>query len=361
VNSKSKSSSSQRKTTTTTKASSTKEPSAKASTKKASTKKTSSAKTSSTKASSAKTSTKSRSSGSSTTRTSKPRTSRSSTSRSSTSRSSTSRAATQRSTSSTTAPAKQGSATEVGSTDRQWYKADLHLHTMASNDYEQPDATYLEWMRRVAEQELDIVAVTDHNTVAGIGAIREEIEWLTRLEEKGRLKKDEKEQLAEWRELSEKVLLLPGFEFTATFGFHILGIFPPETPTRQLELLLLQLGVPSEKLDEGSTETGATTDVREAYRIIQEAGGLVIAAHANSTHGVAMRDFPFGGQTKIAYTQDPNLDALEVTDLEKRSRSTARFFNGTKAEYPRRMHCIQGSDAHCVVTQLRMHVMKDRV
>ena len=74
--------------------------------------------------------------------------------------------------------------------------------------------------------------------------------------------------------------------------------------------------------------------------------GLVIAAHANSTHGVAMRNFPFGGQTKIAYTQDPNLDALEVTDLDRSSRSTARFFNGSKSEYPRRMHCLQGSDAH---------------
>ena len=29
-----------------------------------------------------------------------------------------------------------------------------------------------------------------------------------------------------------------------------------------------------------------------------------------------MFGFDFGGQTKIAYTQDPNLHALEVTDLE---------------------------------------------
>jgi hypothetical protein len=72
----------------------------------------------------------------------------------------------------------------------------------------------------------------------------------------------------------------------------------------------------------------------------------VIAAHANSTHGVAMRNFPFGGQTKIAYTQDANLDALEVTDLDRHRFSTARFFNGSKTEYARRMHCIQGSDAH---------------
>jgi hypothetical protein len=55
----------------------------------------------------------------------------------------------------------------------------------------------------------------------------------------------------------------------------------------------------------------------------------------------------FGGQTRIAYTQDKHLHALEVTDLEKRGRrTTAWFFSGRKPEYPRRMHCIQGSDAH---------------
>jgi hypothetical protein len=60
-----------------------------------------------------------------------------------------------------------------------------------------------------------------------------------------------------------------------------------------------------------------------------------------------MQGFDFGGQTKIAYTQAPHLHALEVTDLEvKRRRTTASFFNGSKPEYPRRMHCIQGSDAH---------------
>jgi hypothetical protein len=146
-------------------------------------------------------------------------------------------------------------------------------------------------------------------------------------------------------------LVLPGFEFTATFGFHILGIFPPETSIRQLEHILLTLNVPADKLDLGSTETGASTDVLTAYEVIHKAGGLVIAAHANSTHGVAMRNFPFGGQTKIAYTQNEHLLALEVTDLENRSRgATARFFNGSKPEYARRMHCLQGSDAHRLVT-----------
>lgn len=235
-----------------------------------------------------------------------------------------------------------------GKPARKWYKVDLHLHTPASHDYEEPQLTYLDWMRAVVAKGVEIAAITDHNTVAGVAAIRHEFEWLTRLEKDGRLTDTERTQLAEWRDLAGKVLLLPGFEFTATFGFHILALFPPETSLRHLEHVLLTLNVPADKLDLGSTETGASTDVLSAYRIIREAGGLVIAAHANSTHGVAMRDFPFGGQTKIAYTQDSNLDALEVTDLESRRYSTARFFNGSKIEYPRRMHCIQGSDAHRV-------------
>jgi hypothetical protein len=233
---------------------------------------------------------------------------------------------------------------------RKWYKADLHLHTPASHDYEEPGISYLDWMRTVVAKGLDIVAITDHNTVAGVGAIRRELEWLTRLERDGRLTDGERSQLNEWREMASKVLVLPGFEFTATFGFHILAIFPPETPLRHLEHTLLMLKVPPDKLDTGTTETGASTDVLTTYRIIREAGGLAIAAHANSTHGVAMRNFPFGGQTKIAYTQDANLDGLEVTDLDRGSHSTARFFNGSKTEYARRMHCIQGSDAHRLST-----------
>lgn len=239
-------------------------------------------------------------------------------------------------------PAPQSSAKP----QRKWFKADLHLHTPASRDYEEPGVSYLAWLRKVVEQGLEIVAITDHNTVAGISAIRRELDWLTQLEGQGRLTPDEQQRLQEWRTLGNQVVVLPGFEFTATFGFHILAIFPPETSVRQLEHILLAMKVPAAKLDEGSTETGATTDVITSYRMIREAGGLVIAAHANSTHGVAMRNFPFGGQTKIAYTQDANLDALEVTDLDRPGRSTARFFNGSKSEYPRRMHCLQGSDAH---------------
>jgi len=239
------------------------------------------------------------------------------------------------------------SARRARSGKHHWAVIDLHLHTPASSDYQETGVGYLDILRRCEARGLDIVAFTDHNSIAGYRQMHDEIHQYELLESLGRLSPDEASRLAEYRRLLQRVLVLPGFEFTATFGFHVLGIFPPTTSVRQVEHLLLSLRVPSEALDSGSSNVGATSDVLTAYRLIDEAGGLAIAAHANSSNGVAMRGFNFGGQTKIAYTQDPHLHALEVTDLDGRGQSrTAAFFNGTKPEYPRRMHCIQGSDAH---------------
>lgn len=233
----------------------------------------------------------------------------------------------------------------------QWYRVDLHIHTPASIDYKDKDANYIDILRRAEYRGIDIIAFTDHNTVSGYAAMHSEIERLEFLEQSGRALADELRLLAEYRRLLDKILVLPGFEFTATFGFHILGLFPPETSVRYIEHLLLSLNVPPDVLETGDPAAGATADVLEAYQIIDEAGGLAIAAHANAAHGVAMRGLSFGGQTRIAYTQDKHLHALELTDLHRKGRgSTQRFFNGTKAEYPRRMHCIQGSDAHALDT-----------
>ncbi len=236
-------------------------------------------------------------------------------------------------------------------TTMRWYNADLHIHSQASMDFQQSDATYLEILQRAETRDIQVLAITDHNTVAGYRRMRDEVDQLTLLEKLNRLMPAEKNKLDEYRRLLSKIYLLPAFEFTATFGFHIIALFSPDKPVREIEHLLLNLNIPPELLDEGSATVGATSDVITAYRLIKMAGGITIAAHANSSNGVAMRGFNFGGQTKIAYTQDPNLDALEVTDLEvKGPRATAWFFNGTKPEYPRRMHCIQGSDSHRIIS-----------
>ncbi|MBI3740573.1 MAG: PHP domain-containing protein, partial [Chloroflexi bacterium] len=151
---------------------------------------------------------------------------------------------------------------------------DLHLHTPASADYKQLTVTYLDFLKRAEEKNLDLIAFTDHNTVKGYARFLEEIENLELLERLKRLRGDESDRLLEYRRLREKIVILPGFEFTATLGFHVLGIFPPGKSVRELELLLLSLRVPTDKLDQGSGEVGATSDVLTAYRMIHDAGGL---------------------------------------------------------------------------------------
>lgn len=233
---------------------------------------------------------------------------------------------------------------------KQWYTMDVHIHTPSSLDFQQPDVTFLDILKKSESRGLNIIAFTDHNTLLGYRRLREEMEKLELLEKLNRMVPDEKNTLNEYRRLLNKMLLLPGFEFTATFGFHIIGLFSPQKSIREIEHVLLDLGIPSSNLDEGSPAIGSSVDVLTAYRKINEAGGIVIAAHANSTNGVAMKGMNFGGQTRIAYTQDKNLHALEVTDLDQKGpRTTAAFFNGTKPEYPRRMHCIQGSDSHRLI------------
>lgn len=235
---------------------------------------------------------------------------------------------------------------------QQWYKIDLHIHTPASADFQQENVTYLDVLREAERKGVDILAFTDHNSVAGFRKMQDDIDSLELLERLSRLTNAERQRLDEYRRLLDRILLLRGFEFTATFGFHILGVFSPDTPIRDLEFLLLKLNIPADKLDSGATDVGATSDVLTAYQLIDEAGGIVIAAHANSSHGVALQGIQFGGQTRIAFTQDEHLHALEVTDLEKKGRrTTSRFFDGSKPEYPRRMRCIQSSDAHWLTPQ----------
>ena len=204
----------------------------------------------------------------------------------------------------------------------------------------------LDILHKAEQRGLNMIAFTDHNSANGYRNMLREISELELLERLERIRPDELARLEEFRRLLKKIVVLPGFEFTATFGFHILGIFPPDKPLREIENVLVQLRVPNAAIDMGLTEAGATSDVLTAYRLIDEAGGLAIAAHANSSNGVSMRGLNLGGQTRIAFTQDPHLHAIEFTDLDRGKRSSAMLFKGTRAEYPRLMHVLQGSDAH---------------
>lgn len=53
-----------------------------------------------------------------------------------------------------------------------WQKCDLHLHTPASQCFRDRNVTAEQWVDRCLEQQLDCVAVTDHNTGAWVDKIK---------------------------------------------------------------------------------------------------------------------------------------------------------------------------------------------
>ncbi|KPV53356.1 AAA family ATPase [Kouleothrix aurantiaca] len=231
-----------------------------------------------------------------------------------------------------------------------WIRADLHIHTPASEDYAEPNVSYLEILQEAERRELEIIAFTDHNSVHGYEKMRQEIDFLQTLERAQRLTEDEQRRLHEYQRLLDKITVLPGFEFTSHFGAHILALFAPDRPISLIEATLLQLGVPPDLLKHGACSVPDTRHVTDAYEIIARAGGMVIAAHANGPNGVITETLRMGtsGQARIAATQHPSLHALEFvnfyTDHEK--FTSPGFYNGKTEHYERRMFCIQGSDAH---------------
>ncbi len=90
-----------------------------------------------------------------------------------------------------------------------WYCVDLHNHTPASTDYQQPDVKMIEILQRAEARGLDVIAITDHNTVAGYRKMMEEIRQLNLLKGLNRLLPEEKRLLDEYDRLFSKILVLP--------------------------------------------------------------------------------------------------------------------------------------------------------
>ena len=73
----------------------------------------------------------------------------------------------------------------------QWCTIDLHMHTRASSDFQQPEVSYLDILHRAEARGLAIIAFTDHNTVAGYRRMQEDIQQLELLERLKRILPEE--------------------------------------------------------------------------------------------------------------------------------------------------------------------------
>lgn len=163
-----------------------------------------------------------------------------------------------------------------------WYKCDLHLHTTASECFEDQSVTPQQWVQKAIDQGLDCVAVTDHNTPEGIDAI---VEAAT----------------------GTSLTVFPGVEITCdTSKVHILVLFDPSKNAQDVYDFLIKCDVERDKFakQDAHTEKSALDVAELAF----QNGGLVIPAHIDEYSGLGS----FSNDILKGFFQRDYINAVQV-------------------------------------------------
>lgn len=216
-----------------------------------------------------------------------------------------------------------------------FFSADLHVHTPASKDYKErrypddpgDDARYLDILRRSKDLGLDVIAITDHNTVAGYRKVRE---LLRTREAQVRL---------------QGVAVLFGVEITVEAGryVHLTAYFDHETPVEDVERLLVRIGIdrPGDRHD-----WAKAVKLDQLIQVIDGMGGLAIPAHVDSTAGI-LEEMKRGLPLARILTM-PQVIAVGVTKRKTVNYLEDLFRNDPNYTRREPMGYVTGSDAHAL-------------
>ena len=135
-------------------------------------------------------------------------------------------------------------------------------------------------VQKAAELGISVLAITDHDSVADIGAFRAAA-------------------------LNSGVTVFPGFEIESREGIHVLCIFDPSTPSERLSnyLAAFETGVSEES-------TGLSSHyLAEILAKVRGQGGIAIAAHVECKKGLL---YTLTGKARVKAWRDSNLLAVQI-------------------------------------------------
>ena len=195
-----------------------------------------------------------------------------------------------------------------------WLKADLHVHTPGSKDIdkEYKNATPQDVVNAALDKGLDIIAVTDHNTISWCDKVREAAK-------------------------GTPLTVFPGVEISTSQG-HLLALFDVDTTTKKMNEFLVSVDFVDEH--QGDLEFSTQKKIDEVASIVAKQNGIAIAAHAEKKNGFLKSITNARERRRVYSSQD--LWAVELVDITDRSRHQS----GELFSAQRKMTCLQFSDSH---------------
>lgn len=173
-----------------------------------------------------------------------------------------------------------------------WYKCDLHLHTPASKCFLNKSITPSEYLEKVKEKNLNVIAITDHNTAG----------WIDKLKLEA---------------ATQDITIFPGVELTVgEKRIHLLILFDTDSSDRDIEDFLLYLGLTREQFSKDDTFVNQTVDF--VLNECRKKRLLVIPSHVDNFSGLC--ELSNGGYSGII--KSGLFDGVHITQKASNSDIT---------------------------------------
>lgn len=205
-----------------------------------------------------------------------------------------------------------------------WWKFDFHNHTPKSIDFGREDETEKsiscqDWLLEYMREEIDCIAVTDHNTGAWIDDLKKAYEEM------------KENQVEGFREL----YIFPGVEISVQGGVHLLGILDLNASSEDVTKLIGRC----EYLGDSGDSNGVTSKSLEVViELIVKCGGIAIPAHVDKGAGLFDK---FSGPT-LEQALKNNRDNLLAIELVDKTYTLPETYKQSKLSLAK----VVGSDSH---------------
>lgn len=227
-----------------------------------------------------------------------------------------------------------------------FFKVDLHVHTPASKCYtgDKSENGYWEILRSAVKNNIKLIAITDHNTLAGyekLVKLRDRTYQEYSFIQKYTIPAEEKEALEEKVDLLNSVSIIMGVEITLNPGVHII-VLCNEDRKQGIDSLLNDMGYSSERRG-CDDDFVPEMDIKTFLSDERLSDMIVLAPHVDSAKGIWN---VLEGTYRAAIFKSSTITAITCNNTSQLNKIRELTRNEPTYKRTKPFVCINASDAH---------------